>query len=258
MLNEIGMPRCHRSKCFSTIVDASLHCFSDASFIGYGVAIHLRLVDTEGRVEVSLVMGKSRVSPLKQKNVPRLELTAGGVSVKIGALVIEELKIPDMQVYYWVDSKIVLGYIFNETRRFRVFVANRVQLIDPYTEKAQWRYIDTKDNPGDIASRGLSPRDTEKVDIWFNGPYILRKRDDSWKHDVPDIEIDENDEEVKKEAKVNAISTNDIWPSVLEILEEDVSSWHRMKRVIVWVLRCLLYTSPSPRDRTRTRMPSSA
>ena len=27
---------------------------------------------------------------------------------------------------------------------------------------------------------------------------------------------------------------------------------------IVWVQACLLYTSPSPRDRTRSRMPSSA
>ena len=25
-----------------------------------------------------------------------------------------------------------------------------------------------------------------------------------------------------------------------------------------WILSCLLYTSPSPRDRTRSRMPSSA
>ena len=28
--------------------------------------------------------------------------------------------------------------------------------------------------------------------------------------------------------------------------------------VMPWVNRCLLYTSPSPRDRTRYRMPSSA
>ena len=27
---------------------------------------------------------------------------------------------------------------------------------------------------------------------------------------------------------------------------------------ITWVSSCLLYTSPSPRDRTRSRMPSSA
>ena len=30
---------------------------------------------------------------------------------------------------------------------------------------------------------------------------------------------------------------------------EDMDRWHRS---------CLLYTSPSPRDRTRSRMPSSA
>ena len=30
------------------------------------------------------------------------------------------------------------------------------------------------------------------------------------------------------------------------------------KRVIVLDISCLLYTSPSPRDRTRSRMPSSA
>ena len=29
-------------------------------------------------------------------------------------------------------------------------------------------------------------------------------------------------------------------------------------RVMVLVIACLLYTSPSPRDRTRSRMPSSA
>ena len=27
---------------------------------------------------------------------------------------------------------------------------------------------------------------------------------------------------------------------------------------IGWIIACLLYTSPSPRDRTRSRMPSSA
>ena len=32
----------------------------------------------------------------------------------------------------------------------------------------------------------------------------------------------------------------------------------RLAAVVVWLVNCLLYTSPSPRDRTRSRMPSSA
>ena len=30
------------------------------------------------------------------------------------------------------------------------------------------------------------------------------------------------------------------------------------KDIVIWTAGCLLYTSPSPRDRTRSRMPSSA
>ena len=33
---------------------------------------------------------------------------------------------------------------------------------------------------------------------------------------------------------------------------------HARSRLIMWYCNCLLYTSPSPRDRTRSRMPSSA
>ena len=39
---------------------------------------------------------------------------------------------------------------------------------------------------------------------------------------------------------------------------EDLSILEKRKDVISTILACLLYTSPSPRDRTRSRMPSSA
>ena len=46
-------------------------------------------------------------------------------------------------------------------------------------------------------------------------------------------------------------------------IEESLNdiSWvpdHERKETSKWYLSCLLYTSPSPRDRTRSRMPSSA
>ena len=42
-----------------------------------------------------------------------------------------------------------------------------------------------------------------------------------------------------------------VWPPISKALEE-------RKQKIAEGLSCLLYTSPSPRDRTRSRMPSSA
>ena len=41
-------------------------------------------------------------------------------------------------------------------------------------------------------------------------------------------------------------------------VEGDIGRLSYRGRVIEDVVHCLLYTSPSPRDRTRSRMPSSA
>ena len=51
----------------------------------------------------------------------------------------------------------------------------------------------------------------------------------------------------------NALS-DELTPALRTTLENFESD----KNVRVIVITCLLYTSPSPRDRTRSRMPSSA
>ena len=57
---------------------------------------------------------------------------------------------------YWTDSTSVLHYIENENKRFHTFVANRITTIREESEPEQWRYVDTKSNPADEGSRGLS------------------------------------------------------------------------------------------------------
>jgi len=47
--------------------------------------------DEDGNVNVSLVMGKSRVAPSKITTIPRLELTTEVVSAKVGVMLQEEL-----------------------------------------------------------------------------------------------------------------------------------------------------------------------
>ncbi|XP_006815917.1 uncharacterized protein LOC102804413, partial [Saccoglossus kowalevskii] len=82
-LMTLAIPRCYKPTGFSQIQTVELHNFSDASLGGYGVASYLRLIDTNGTIHCSLLMGKSRVAPLKAMTVPRLELTAATVAVKI-------------------------------------------------------------------------------------------------------------------------------------------------------------------------------
>ena len=75
---------------------------------------------------VSFVMGKARVTPKKTVSIPRLELAAATLSVKIGDILKDELEYGNIEDYYWTDSKVVLGFISNESNRFHVYVANRV------------------------------------------------------------------------------------------------------------------------------------
>lgn len=88
-----------------------LHHFSDASSAGYGQCTYIRFMSVNEKVHCALVMGKSRVALLKPVTIPRLELTAAAVSVKISSFLQKELKLMFADQYFWTDSQVVLGYI---------------------------------------------------------------------------------------------------------------------------------------------------
>ena len=154
LLSQISVPRCYTSSQ-GKIRIYELHHFSDASTFGYGQTSYIRTVDEDGRIHSSLVMSKAKVTPKRTVTIPRLELTAAVLSVNVGCFLEKELNIQNLHHFYWTDSMVVLGYIRNETRRFQVFVANRVQQIRDRTTPDQWRFVKSEDNPADLASRGL-------------------------------------------------------------------------------------------------------
>lgn len=138
-LGKISIPRCIYPAEFGEIIHTELHHFSDASTLGYGQCSYLRLVNSTGRVHVALLGAKSRVIPLnKAVTIPRSELQAAVLSSKMAAALKSDLKLPNItQEYYWTDSKVALGYIKNETKRFHIYVANRVQQIRDLSDAHQ-------------------------------------------------------------------------------------------------------------------------
>ena len=135
-----------------------MHYFSDASVEGYGQCSYLRLINEHDQVHCSFVVGKTRVTPLKHKTIPRLELAAATTSARMSEFVRNELEYPEIKEFFWTDSRVVLGYISNEAKRFHVYVANRVQQIRDLTDPNSWFYVETKSNPADEASRGLTAK----------------------------------------------------------------------------------------------------
>ena len=131
-LQNFSIPRCYKPADFGPVAKADLHHFSDASLKGYSQCSYLRMVDTAGKIHCSFVIGKARVTPLKKITVPRLELTAAVVSVRVSEQLKKELDVDITKEVFWTDSKVVLGYIANEVRRFHVFVKykkSRLQII---------------------------------------------------------------------------------------------------------------------------------
>ena len=69
----------------------------------------------------------------KTVSIPRLELAAVSVSVKIGDVLKDEAEYENIEDHYLTDSKVVIGFINNESSRFHVYVGNRVKFIYDHT-----------------------------------------------------------------------------------------------------------------------------
>ena len=241
-LAEVRIKRCVIPDEFDKIDICEMHHFSDASTTGYGQCSYLRLVDTSGRVHCSLLMGKARVAPRKTITIPRLELTAAVVSVKVHSLLKQEYEFENAAHYFWTDSSVVLGYIMNNAKRFHVFVGNRVQQIRDQTSTSQWRYVTSKDNPADIASRGATASELVHSQ-WFSGPQFL------WSNELPPAKdfSDEitlhDDPEVKRVQVFSTATTTTNQTSLLEKLSY-FSHWNKVRRAVaIWMqLRKLLVT----------------
>ena len=230
-LHELQIPRCLESKSLNGKKTYELHNFADASNSGYGQCSYLRVKDEDESVHVSLVVGKSRVAPTKITTISRLELTAAVVSAKVAVMVQEELNYTKLKQYFWTDSKVLLGYINNDAKRFYTFVANRVQVIRSNTDTKEWRYIDTKNNPADYASRGLNAEELMKSN-WFNGPsFLWEKEIPSCEEEIPNIQI--GDPEVK--ATVRAVTVKESF-SLIDCVSR-FSSWTKAVGVVSYLKR---------------------
>ena len=239
-LSQITVDRCVKPACLGNLKIAELHNFADASQIAYGAVSYLRLVDVEERIHCAFLIGKSRLAHLKPMTVPRLELSAAVLAVQLDQTVREELDIPVSQSTFWTDSTCVLQYIRNQSKRFHIFVANRLSVIHENSAPHQWRHVSSGLNPADEVTRGLSVDEMSASSKWLNGPEFLKKTEEFWPGDptIRQPELLEDDPEVKREIQSHSqSSTRHRSEEVISSLLERYSSWQRLRRVVAWLLR---------------------
>lgn len=75
----------------------------------------------------------------------------------------------------------VLWWLKNRSQGLKAFVGNRVARIQQKTSPEQWKYVQSKENPADLPTRGLTAADLELSEFWCNGPAFLYEEKDEWK-----------------------------------------------------------------------------
>ena len=244
-IEEFTIPRCVKPKEFTDVSFCQLHHFSDASQIGYGTASYIRFVNSKGKFHCTLLMGKSRLSPLKSITIPRLELSAAVLSVKMDKMIRHELNIPVQDSFFWTDSILVLQYIENEDKRFQTFVANRLAIIHEGSNANQWHYVDSKSNPADDVSRGMEADKLISCERWVNGPEFLHSdeicwpvRPDSVMKENPDFnqEIKRDKSQIFKVCVVEIGEPKGPQDKIKDLFEKH-SSWIKLKRSVAWILK---------------------
>ena len=236
-----------RSITVSAVSDASqeLHIFCDASETAFAAVAYLRLIEDGGAVKCSFLMARSRLAPLRQLTVLRLELQAAVLATRLANTIKREIDCLDgTKTTFWSDSEVILHYIRNESKRFHTFVANRIAEIRTASESDEWRYVPSNMNPADIGSRGTSAAELLKQTEWLSGPAFLRQPAASWPPSPVNQLDDTDDPEVKASFLIEREDTHteSVLPS-----PDRFSSWTRYRRVVAWVLRYIriLRTKPA-------------
>lgn len=191
-LPRLAVPRCYAS--YSGAATRELHVFVDASSSAYAAVVYWRVVDQEGNTHLSLVSGKARVAQLnKVVSIPRLELQAAVLGCRLAQAAIEEHDLKPSRRVYWSDSRTVLTWLRNGPRTYKPFVAHRVAEISDTTKTKEWRWVPTKENTADDATRDTPP-DFNSSHRWYRGPAFLYLPEEHWPREEKIVEEDTGEE----------------------------------------------------------------
>ena len=234
-LSQFRLSRCYRDGR-EPPADCQLHLFSDASELAFGAVAYFRFQYPDGRIGIAFVMAKNRVAPLRQLSIPRLELQAAVMAVRIAECVRREHDIAIDSCHFWSDSQTVLQWIKSESRTFKTFVANRVAEIQDASSPEAWRHCPGAINPADVCSRGCELSVLLTDGCWLNGPPFLSRPPSEWPVNTtagPEGGTEPADLERRADVTVNATTTQQLLPPA------KFSSWLRLRRTTAWTLRFL-------------------
>lgn len=228
-INQLQISRCVKFESNPHFIQ--FHGFCDASQQAYGACVYIRTDLGNDVYRSELLCSRSRVAPIKALSLPRLELSAALLLARLIDKVRESLSLTHAQIFLWSDSTITLNWIASSSRRWSVFVANRVGEVQRLTDIKDWRHVSSSNNPADILSRGLNPIELASSSLWWHGPDFLQSNSESW----PNSSFIHMDDMLEQKKAVVTVTTID--QCVVSTLLLRRSSLRKICRILAYCLR---------------------
>ena len=230
-LNDVKFDRCLTPE--HAAGDPMLVVFCDASRLAFGTCAYARWELQDGKFNARFIAAKSRVAPLKELTIPRLELQAAVLASRFGKSILEESRLKFERVRYLSNSRVALAWIQGQSRSYKPFVSARVGEIQDNSRPSEWHHCPTDLNVADDVTKGLSP--DQLNGRWFKGPDFLQVQEELWPKEQGSTVAKEVERERRK---VQITCPVTVSQPVLKC--EDLSSWRKLLRVTAYLFRFCL------------------
>lgn len=177
-IEKIRIPRRY-VKLDPRLARVELITFVDASDKAFAAISYFRFT-TEDHNHIALVAAKAKVAPVNPLTIPRLELQAAILGVRLATTMksLHSFKI-DEQLFL-SDSTCVLSWICNPKSKHDKFIGARIGEILEKSSSPEWYHVRTKENVADEATKVTTDNQDIQDSRWFSGPEFLKLPREEW------------------------------------------------------------------------------
>ena len=221
----------------------ALVIFSDGAVLAYGAVAYVRWKLKKGGFWCRIIMAKCKLAPKHILSIPRMELNGAVLGTRIKNFLIKETNLQFSQIFHFVDSSTVLGYVQKEYGSFKPYEGIRIAEVQSSSEFVGdklkgFAWVAGDDNPADLCTKPRCIEDLQEGGFWEGGPSFLREDESKW---PIKLTYRKNDLEGMLNPKPVICSHVQLasFDYIGRLLSRS-SSWRKTSRVMSWMIRSVL------------------
>ena len=243
MLGDIAKLRFPRSLVPESISAStsspSLLTLVDGSKLASCALVYIRWELPDGSFACRLVTGKTKIAPTRKISIPRMELVAAVLGVRLACKVLEFLDYQFESNHFFTDSTAVLGMLRGDCSTFQEFVGTRVSEVRSKSDTAtEWSWIPTDKNLADLGTREtVTPDMMNSSSSYQNGMEWMKTPMSQW----PTLEVSCDAPEEEKLKAAQSFFLLKEQPVIFDCAK--FSSFQKVVRITMFIVKFIIKVS---------------